>query len=67
MIKEFIHLFKLINAFSIGKIDKNPIEFLYEMKETIFCNLKSYKGTVDILNFRDIYEEVNLHIIFDLV
>jgi hypothetical protein len=52
--------FNLMISFTKGKIDKNPIEFLYEIKNITFCNLKKYKGAVDILNFRDIYEEVNL-------
>jgi hypothetical protein len=58
MIKDFLNLYKLIYAFSKGQIHKNPVDLLYELTETIFMNLKNYKQSVDILNFRDIYEEV---------
>ncbi len=49
---------KLISNFLNTKYTKNPLQFLFENKEYMIENLEKYKGTIDNLNFRDIYDEV---------
>lgn len=55
-------LFKVLASFLATKYTKNPLQFLFDIKELIHENLLKYRGTIDILNFRDIFEEVNLYI-----
>jgi hypothetical protein len=53
-----MNLFHLIGKFVSNKCDKNPFQFLYDLKDLIIDNLKKYKNTVDALNFQNIYEDV---------
>lgn len=56
-------LFKIITKFISEKYnDKNPFQFLFDINELISSNLLKYKNVVDVLNFKEIFEEVLYYI-----
>ena len=55
-----MNLFKLTYSFLKGKTDKNPIDVLYELKDTISRSLNKYRCSVDTFKVKEIYDEVRL-------
>jgi len=53
-----MNLFLLIGKFVGNKCDKNPFQFLYDLRDLIVDNLKRYKNTIDAMNFQNIYDDV---------
>jgi hypothetical protein len=52
-------MYKLIASFLSSKYTTNPLQFLYDIKENILEDLNKHSGTIDNLNFREIFEEVS--------
>ncbi len=38
--------------------DKNDDEFVFDVKEIIMNNLVKYKNVVDVMNFKEVYDDV---------
>ena len=51
-------MYKLLDLFLLNKYTKNPNMFISDVKDLVMENLVKHKNTVDILNFKDIFDEV---------
>jgi hypothetical protein len=57
-LQDYMELFKVITAFLSEKYNRNnPLTFLSDIKDLILENLGKYKNTIDVLNFREIFDE----------
>lgn len=60
-LKDYMDLFRLIGNYLNEKYNRdNPLTFLADIKDYIIENLEKYKETIDVLNFKDIYDEVRI-------
>jgi hypothetical protein len=53
-----MNLYNLIFKFTSSKYERNPVNFLFDIRELILENLRKYQNTIDAMNFQSIYDEV---------
>jgi len=53
-----MNLYNLILKFTSSKYERNPYNFLIDIRELILENLRKYQYTIDAMNFQSIYDEV---------
>jgi hypothetical protein len=63
-LKDYMSMYKLMATFLSNKFGKNPLQFLFDIKELVLENLMKYKNTVDMLNYGNIFDEVNYYFKF---
>jgi hypothetical protein len=57
-----MNLYHLLSKFLGNKFEKNPFQFLCDIKELIFENLRKYQNSIDAMNFQNIYDEVGTYL-----